>query len=506
MIFPYSFEYVESILENSEEVISNSTEAVFLVSDDLFLTLVQNPKFDKCLNWSKIIQNMRPIYDPKIINRILNKTNNDWLSFLKNQKNEGIKFIRFFKGEIDWAVVTQFKGIVFNIKLIDEFKDYLIFTNRVIENRQYLDSRSNGDINLYNLVGNQYRVGEFPNQSQARIDFINLSKAQNIDWSIQLISNFSEYWDWEDLSNNIHIPFNKELIENFKMKWNWEVLSSNTHIPFNIGLIEEFKMKWDWEVLSSNTHIPFSLELIEEFKLKWDWGNLSLNEGIRWTKELVISFNKYINKSAISYNSNVDWYDAIHFLSPKDALDWQALSSNPGLDVRLLTTAYPIVTRQEYDRNTKILDSGKLKFGFSRSLSSNYGIVWTDEILSKYITELDFWMIAIQGRLSTELVIKYAAFFDEIRFVYTTYQKHSDYGTFEVSHFRTGWHNLFCNSNFKPDQNFLDWCFHRKIRIMPSYDPFDSPSFCSPPPSTLINGDGRWITVGNIFGCYTPAI
>ena len=209
----------------------------------------------------------------------------------------------------------------------------------------------------------------FPNHgSMALIEkYINkwdwywLSRNKSIPWSIELIDEFKDRWDYGDkellfLSIPLPWPWSIELIDKFKDKWNWESLSFYDTIPWSAELIEKFKDKWprkalslkqpltwpvesikqcdskwdweslsppktpwsidllernedkqDWYALSRSSSLPWSMRLIERFEDKWSWGSLSKNENIPWSAELIEAFEDKWYWENLSSNNSFTW-------------------------------------------------------------------------------------------------------------------------------------------------------------------------------------------------------
>tara|TARA_B100000900_G_C20068493_1_gene509002 strand:- start:44 stop:547 length:504 start_codon:yes stop_codon:yes gene_type:complete len=103
------------------------------------------------------------------------------------------------------------------------------------------------------------------------------------------------------------------------------------------------------------------------------------------------------------------------------------------------------------------------------SLSTNDGLVWTDSLFQTYLKKLDFWLIALMGKIDSNLVMKYAGFFNESRQIRTYRQKNSDWPSIEVHVFSSGWQNLKLNPNFHPSDEFINFSKTYSTRIYNSY-------------------------------------
>jgi hypothetical protein len=109
------------------------------------------------------------------------------------------------------------------------------------------------------------------------------------------------------------------------------------------------------------------------------------------------------------------------------------------------------------------------------SISSNTGFVWTEELLLKCHKFLDFWILALRGNISWQLVVKFSLFFDEVRFIgSSTHDLGSDFGSETHYLFKSGWQNLAENPNFHITEDFMAWSATRKVRKIEAVTDFFS--------------------------------
>jgi hypothetical protein len=266
----------------------------------------------------------------------------------------------------------------------------------------------------------------------------------------------------------------------------------------------------DWGDLSENKYMVFKDDLLIEFEEYWDWTKLSKNRSIHWSKPLVEKYKNKIDWDALSNNTNVDWVAAI-VISDKVSLNWELLSMNRSFDITLAERYknYLVWTPLRkshgsfFDFNKQgdpyYEYAGNLKINIGPSLSANTNFRWSEDIISRFYQKLDFWIIALRGQLTTEIVIKYAAFFDEIRLLETNYRKHSDWGTYDVYTFHNGWQNLAINPNFQPDGTFYTFAEQRKVREISTIDTFEDAQ--GEKVEDIIMNHGTWVTVASNFKC-----
>lgn len=168
----------------------------------------------------------------------------------------------------------------------------------------------------------------------------------------RLLGLFRLYPDYFNYYLSLYYPFTKEEIEKYKSRLNWIDLSGNVFLDWNEDLLLSFKELWDWGMISLNTFgvkglsSPFLLKkhidngLLEETLLIY-------NENIEWTKDIVIENgleNEFMNEKIC----NLFKWD---FSKVKEAME---------------------------------------QFPDIHTLSINAEVEWTDEIIDKYIDEIDF--------------------------------------------------------------------------------------------------------------------
>lgn len=145
------------------------------------------------------------------------------------------------------------------------------------------------------------------------------------NWSIEDVETYDEN-DWHELSSDQSLPWSIEFIKQFENKWDWRYLSFNEYIPWSSDLITQFADKWDWRVLSYNKFIPWSSELIKKFEDKWDWKKLSGNDSIVWSIDLLSTYEEKWNWDELSNNKFSIW--SIELLEKFDEKwNWHNLSN-----------------------------------------------------------------------------------------------------------------------------------------------------------------------------------
>lgn len=368
------------------------------------------------------------------INR--NKQVNSGYSFpeIPNIKN-CLMFIEKFKNEVDWSIVQSYYPDKFSMNFIDLYKDHLIFHNYIIRihNGEPVFKKVTSNC-LHNRKGQRFSISNYfrldKNELLASVYLndlgkVELSSLQRVEWSSELLIKFQDYFSWDHLSENKYLPWSLELIMTFEEKWNWKKLSENNSIRFSSEILQKFTSRIDYKALSKNT--------------------------------------------------NVEWSRLCLYGSERDKLDWNFLSSNSSIDERFIKNNSDRIifsdSREGFNWDFNLHYGGSSgNHTPRRSLSCNSGFNWTDSFIQCYIKKIDFWLIALFGKITPELVMKYAAFFDESREYKTSWQKNSDWPSILVHHFCSGWENLQKNNNFVPSDSFLKFAETREIRV---YEPYE---------------------------------
>jgi hypothetical protein len=367
--------------------------------------------------------------------------------------DNSMRFIQKFKDELDWVVVQYLYPIYFTDEFLSKYRNYLIFHHYVTELHEGkvvynvhgcvsdkmeitnggIMSRANIASRFFNRKGKEFMGGNNSNAIIDSSDKITISESDNVIWSSELLIKLKDYLSWHLLSNNEALPWSLELLIAFRDKWDFKALSSNRAIRWTHEIVKEFREEVSANLLSSNTNVDWNqlpsgffyegrLTLTDE-RGSWDWNEISNNAGIN---------EEFIQK----HQSHIVFADG------RKGCNWDFKT------VKYLSIMNP-----------------KL------SLSSNPGLIWTDSLIQTYIKKLDFWVIALRGKIDSNLVMKYAAFFNESREYSTHRQKNSDYPSIKVHNFSSGWQNLKKNIDFHPTEEFFYFAKKYSTRIYkPYYD------------------------------------
>jgi hypothetical protein len=170
-----------------------------------------------------------------------------------------------------------------------------------------------------------------------QLDYLKINKIQKFinwesqDFEIDFDDEFgpSAFHEIIGISDNTSIIWSLELLDEFKDKWNWKHLSRNSSLNWWSGpMIKHFEDKWDWIELSNNSNLNLKIETIEKFKAKWNWKSSNFHRDFRKTN----FHEKFI--PGICGNLSISWdFEKINKF--QDLIDWHALSLNPNIEFSL---------------------------------------------------------------------------------------------------------------------------------------------------------------------------
>lgn len=370
------------LIRNANTRTSNGDQNSFvsyLVSRYYSLDFPIIHKFEKKFNWKSLSGNESIKWSNGLIETY--KDQWDWFQLSRNKSipwnNELIaKYIESW----DWKGLSGNVGIPWTDKLIERFQDRWNWEEltdntavqlniRMIE--KYHDKWLMRKWDIERLV----RIDPFkwPQRLIEKIDWMQLSYSQLLNWSDELIETYKEQWVWFHLSRNRSIPWNAELIAKYVDKWYWHALSANEYLPWSDGLIGQFYGKWDWMKLCENVAIQWDINLIEKYQNEWmnienywsllysaeekfwmgicentslklsielleryqdsiHWDILSSNETSFWTEDLIDKFESYLDFEKLSYNEGLPWSEQLierylrywnwSYLSKNESIPW----------------------------------------------------------------------------------------------------------------------------------------------------------------------------------------
>ena len=94
---------------------------------------------------------------------------------------------------------------------------------------------------------------QFLDKYKDKVNWEMISGNDDILWTSSMLERFKSLINWDELSESgnqrTFTAYNLETYYNF---WNWKSLSSNSNIRFSLELIDQFIDNWDWEKLINN--------------------------------------------------------------------------------------------------------------------------------------------------------------------------------------------------------------------------------------------------------------
>lgn len=218
----------------------------------------------------------------------------------------------------------------------------------------------------------------------------------------RIFNHFAKYLDYKILSSRTDTGLSESIIRSkIKEKWDWVALSSNLSIKFSIDFIKKNKDKsWDWGCLSSRSDIVFDNESLYELSDKsWSWEALSNRNDIIYDEEF---FNRFIDKPLNWFNlTKLDSFipnaSTLSKLKGK-SLDWKAISSNKKLDKAILwdyrdLLDWKLVTAYQVDcSDSDFLQKYRdyLDWDF---ISTSPAFIVSDENLERFKDKVVWWQI-----------------------------------------------------------------------------------------------------------------
>lgn len=268
------------------------------IDNDLLIQLQTNP-----WNWTALSKN-------KNISLALPRTVEE------AQDRPGI-LISLKDKEWDWQYLSERKDLEISYQLIKETRDknwnYKRLTSHFLKDDLLLENY------LRLLTGKE-------------LNWSLLSSSPKPKFTLELIKEFSIYWDWAALSNNKAIAITRELItqvdnwdfyiltkrleiiehpdwifEQRNKQWDWDYISSSDNFLINDEFIDMFNDKLNFVLLSSNPTVKFTPTVLKKYYRKWNYNLLESNYSILRNVEIMASLNEIISEHAsIKFSQKID--------------------------------------------------------------------------------------------------------------------------------------------------------------------------------------------------------
>lgn len=119
--------------------------------------------------------------------------------------------------------------------------------------------------------------------------------SDNESLSMDILDNYADKLDWEEISENRNIIWTLDGINKFANRLNWSNFSENCpdHI-INEVTLQKFASRWDWKAISNRDCFYNDWTLLEKYADKADWSEVITNWNIEKPLEFFARFQQYI--------------------------------------------------------------------------------------------------------------------------------------------------------------------------------------------------------------------
>lgn len=166
---------------------------------------------------------------------------------------------------------------------------------------------------------NSYRASFFKEVTDILKEFNRMFVLNQLDEEIDLVFEFPNEVNWDNISNWIHLP--EVFIEAFEDKLNWDILSDSSNNLDSENLIRKYKDKINWKKISKRKTL--SEDFIREFQDDVDWDYISSNQTL--SQSFIAEFSDKVNWKRISKNQRLS-EDFIRIFDWD--VDWDEISKN----------------------------------------------------------------------------------------------------------------------------------------------------------------------------------
>ncbi|NMC04077.1 MAG: hypothetical protein GYA24_02635 [Candidatus Lokiarchaeota archaeon] len=236
---------------------------------------------------------------------------------------------------------------------------------------------------LYYPITDEILTKFFGKTSDGAINWDELSKNENINWTKEFITKYKQKIEWDNLSANpkVFAGREKEMLELFKNEIRWNYLSSNPGVKFTKDLIDKYADKIDFVELSQNRSVEWTEEILIKYGKKLSWKHIRLNPGIKWTREMIDNVrkgtgNEDIELLYLTEAEGMAWSekDLDEFKNHDYApMAWDKLSANEGLP-------WSMALYNKYK-----------DFFYLNRMSKLRKFPWTEDFIAKHAEKWD-WM------------------------------------------------------------------------------------------------------------------
>ena len=242
---------------------------------------------------------------------------NDLTILLKDSNPEDVDSIK----SLNWQWLSSNKNIEWSPKIIDTYIDKWNWSslsiNETVPFNQELIDKFSDRWDWYSFYHNDKFPWSFDlvEKYEDKLDFDYIFSCSTMPLSIKLIEKHKNIWNehhWSSISYfNKFITWNEVFL--FKEYFLLEYLSCNENLIWTLALLTQYEDKWNWSSLSANKNLPWSLELLEKYEQRWDWNNISNNQSIEWTEKLIDRFDDKLYFDTILNDNQINegeyWYE-----------------------------------------------------------------------------------------------------------------------------------------------------------------------------------------------------
>ena len=343
-------------------------------------------KFIDKWNWSSLGRNESVSFNQELIDKFGDRWN--WYSFNDNDKFPwSFELVEKYEDKLDFDFIFSCEAIPISIKLMEKYKN--------IWNEHHWSS-----ISYFNKFITWNEVFLYKEYFLLEA----LSCNENLIWTLELINQYEDKWNWSSLSANKNLPWSFELLEKYEQRWDWNNISNNQSIEWTAKLIERFDDKLYFDTilndnqinegeywyedsnygLSSNKNVCLTEELIEKYIDRWNWSILSENEKLPWSVDF---FNKYILRwdlHKLSGNNKFPFTEAI--ISTYEER-WQWIVSTPKPYYEGYLYDLDLSSNEHLPWSESFIDKYAERWNWS-NLFDNMSINWSIKLLNKHSAKL----------------------------------------------------------------------------------------------------------------------
>ena len=267
-------------------------------------------KYESKLNFHKLSLNTKLPWSEALIDKYYER----W-DFRLMSENEALPwslsfFKKYFKLSDLMRLFTSInESINGNYEIVEEYKKIIGWSNICINTRlpwheKDLLIRWKDQIDWSAIACNDklfQTSGFFEKNMDKWMDgpkkkFKYLSNNKRLNWSVNFIDKYYDYWDWEFLSQNPVLPWNIDFIDYYASSIHWgKIALEETSLYFD----EEYSsanptISIRYDGLNYNKGVPWSIDLINHFEDKFEIKMLRYNSAV-WEK----AFKPFVNEKLI---------------------------------------------------------------------------------------------------------------------------------------------------------------------------------------------------------------